>query len=268
MTRFRNFYEPSATTQEKSIVKKSLFGKITTVESLVENGGVCFTNDIKTDLRSDPVSRRRLIRVVSSQINYFFKKYKVRPSDLVLTAGVGNEKLTVDSLGCLTTEKLRVTAHIYKEKGFIERIGNLSCVKCGVSGMTGIESFVHLSALCDKLRPKIVIAVDTLAAGSPTRLGSAIQISDLGITPGKGVNNAKRELSYSSLAVPVIGIGVPLVIYANKIVAEYVRDSDAVVIKGTIDDLVVAANDADILAEDFSFVIAEAINEAVHDREQ
>lgn len=272
MQRYRNFIEPAvAVKSETDAVKTQKYysGKIVVTESSVDGKYRVFTDELKEELFENRSLCEKLISVISSQIRYFLNKYKVSSSDLVLVGGIGNENLTADKLGCLVVDKLYATAHIYKDRKFNETMGNLASVKCGVSGVTGIESYVHLSALCDALRPKIIIVVDTLAANRLERLGSSVQLSDVGITPGKGVGNAKKEFSSSSLAVPVIAIGAPLVISAEKIVAAYLDKNDfATAEKTNLTDLAVMAKDVDFLVKDFSYVIAESINKAVHDYEE
>lgn len=272
MRLYRNFIEPAVAVKSDSDdvkTQKYFSGKIVTVESSVDGKYRVFTDEIKAELFDNRPFSEKLITVISSQIKFFLKKYRVSSSDLVLVGGIGNENLTADKLGCTVIDKLYATAHIYKDKRFHETIGNLASVKCGVSGVTGIESYLHLSALCNALRPKIIIVVDTLAANRLERLGSSVQLSDVGITPGKGVGNAKKEFSSASLSVPVIAIGVPLVISAEKIVAAYLDKNDFVTAEKTnLTDLAVMAKDVDFLVKDFSGVIAESINRAVHDYEE
>ncbi len=272
MRLYRNFIEPAVAVKgESDAVKTQKYysGKIVVTESSVDGKYRVFTDEIKAELFANRPLLEKLIAVISSQIRYFLKKYKVSSSDLVLVGGIGNENLTADKLGCIVVDKLYVTAHIYKDRRFDETMGNLASVKCGVSGVTGIESYVHISALCDALHPKFIIVVDTLAANRLERLGSSVQLSDAGITPGKGVGNAKKEFTSASLSVPVIAIGVPLVISAEKIVAAYLDKNDFMTAEKTnLTDLAVMAKDVDFLIKDFSYVIAESINRAVHDYEE
>ena len=72
-------------------------------------------------------------------------------------------------------------------------------------------------------KPDLVIAIDALAARSVRRLGTTIQLSDTGIHPGSGVGNHRHSLTYESLGVPVIAIGVPTVVGAAAIVHDTVN---------------------------------------------
>ena len=113
-----------------------------------------------------------------------------------------------------------------------------------------------------QIKPDMVIAVDTLACSSVSRLGRTVQFSDGGIEPGGGVGNAKRSLTFDSLRIPVLAIGVPLVIYATRILSEY--STGKIKTDDDIKDLVVAARETDFLCQDYSDVIADAINGVVH----
>lgn len=64
----------------------------------------------------------------------------------------------------------------------------------------------------------LVIAVDALAARSPDRLCSTVQLTDAGICPGSGVGNARRAVSAETLGVPVISLGVPTVADSSTLV--------------------------------------------------
>ena len=114
----------------------------------------------------------------------------------------------------------------------------------------------------EREKPKIVFAVDALACGKTERLAKAVQLSDAGIEPGGGVGNAKKILSTHSLHTPVVAIGVPTVMYARKILAEFCRGDFSE--SETLKTLTVAAKEIDYQIRDFSTAIADAVNTAVH----
>ena len=66
----------------------------------------------------------------------------------------------------------------------------------------------------------LLIVIDALAASSLHRLNKTIQITNTGIHPGSGVGNNRKELSYKTLNIPVIAIGVPTVVDATTIVTD------------------------------------------------
>ena len=122
--------------------------------------------------------------------------------------------------------------------------------------------------MVEKLEPKVIICIDTLASKNIERLGGVIQIKDSGLTPGAGVGNAKISLEQSTLGVPVIGVGVPLIIYARNLLLNYLAGSSSNLSFDTLSevtgDLVVTAKEIDLYIDCFSKIISKAINKAVH----
>ena len=133
----------------------------------------------------------------------------------VLVAGLGNINITADSLGPKTRSYILSTRHIISDFKNCEGFGNLfpvSAVSTGVLGETGIETAEIISGIAYKIKPSLIIAVDALAASSKERLGTTVQFSSSGISPGSGVGNHRNEISEKTLGIPVIGIGIPTVI--------------------------------------------------------
>ena len=116
----------------------------------------------------------------------------------------------------------------------------------GVLGQTGIETAEIIRAVCDATHPQAVIAVDALAAAGIERLGSTVQLSNAGISPGSGVGNARSELSKTTLGVPVIALGIPTV-----------TDSATL---GGVGGFIVTPRDIDMLILRASELLAAAIN--------
>ena len=96
----------------------------------------------------------------------------------------------------------------------------VSAISPGVLGSTGIETQEILKGIVDNVKPKLIIAIDSLASKSVERISSSVQLSDTGIIPGAGVGNKRRELSKDTLGVPVIAIGIPTVLDFATIVSE------------------------------------------------
>ncbi len=144
-------------------------------------------------------------------------KMLIGDKDKILVIGLGNRHITPDALGPLVVDNLYITRHLLKENIIFEAV-ELSAISPGVLAQTGIETKDILSAVCNKIKPDIVIAIDALAAREPSRLGKTIQICDTGISPGSGVGNDRVKLDYDSLGVKVIAIGVPTVISVPSIV--------------------------------------------------
>lgn len=139
----------------------------------------------------------------------------------VLVAGLGNRQLTVDAIGPDTVEGITVTRHLREsEPALFEALGQkcVSALSPGVLGQTGMESAALLESAVKETGAGLVIAVDALAARSPDRLCSTVQLTDAGICPGSGVGNARRAVSAETLGVPVISLGVPTVADSSTLV--------------------------------------------------
>ena len=89
----------------------------------------------------------------------------------------------------------------------------------GVLGTTGIETIEIVRGIVDNIKPKLVIAIDSLCSKNIDRINKSIQISDTGIIPGGGVGNRQEELSKETLGVPVLGYK------SENLAAFYSKDS-------------------------------------------
>lgn len=190
-----------------------------------------------------------------------------------LVVGLGNATLTADSLGSKVLDRLIVTRHL-KSVGDKMRKGmsKVCILRPGVLGATGVESFDIIKSVVDRLNPKCVIVVDSLAAAEYGRLATIFQVSDAGLTPGSGVGNRRHELSRETLGCPVVTIGVPLVVYASTIVAGIIdRISDKCKeemhesITDSLVNHIVTPKDIDFIVSECADVAALALNIALHE---
>lgn len=227
-----------------------------------DSNNIFYTVKLKEELFHNDDFIESVIKELCLLLTSFYKKYSIKRKSKILVVGLGNEKVTADSLGASVVDKLTVSAHVFGQN-ILERHGNLCAVKCGVSGTTGIPSFDIVHAVANTAKPDIIIAIDTIASTTTANLASTIQLSDSGIEPGGGVNNPQTKLSYDTLGVPVIAIGVPLVIYVKRILLEYLTN-ERVHIENDLQSMVVAAKEIDFLIKDYSFVLSEAINRTTH----
>ncbi len=141
--------------------------------------------------------------------------------DRILVVGLGNRKLTPDSLGGESTDKIKPTMHIKKEDEILFyslECSEIAVLQCDVTSNSGIDAQDHVRAICNKLSPDLVIAIDSLASRSPDRLGTTLQISSTGICPGSGIGSSRGRIDDTILGVPVIAIGVPTVINSRMLV--------------------------------------------------
>lgn len=144
----------------------------------------------------------------------------------VLVVGLGNQLVTPDALGPGVLGNLRVTRHFQEQYGeeFCKkhRLPLISGIAPGVMAQTGMETAEILKGITGETSPDLLIAIDALAARSIRRLGTTIQLTDTGIHPGSGVGNHRHSLTFESMGIPVIAIGVPTVVGAAAIVHDTV----------------------------------------------
>lgn len=176
-------------------------------------------------LLQDEGEREPLLLCICEQLEKMIRDMKHKS---VLIVGLGNREVTSDSIGPKMTEHLFITRHLKKEFGedFMKEneYGCVSAIAPGVMAQTGMETGEILESLVRETKPDLVIAVDALASRSVKRLCTTVQITDTGIAPGAGVGNRRRELSKSTLGVPVVAIGVPTVVDAETIIGDHLEN--------------------------------------------
>lgn len=191
---------------------------ITIVDVLNENGsqavkkeiGKYITMELNDVEYLDEKEKENIIHNLSKQIksliNIEFKS--------VMIVGLGNVNVTPDALGPKVVSFVDITRHIlrYARELVTEPMNEVSAISPGVLGTTGIETEEIIHSVVEKVKPDLVIAIDSLASMSVSRVGKTIQLSNTGITPGQGVGNARQGLNVNTLKVPVIAIGVPTVV--------------------------------------------------------
>ncbi|MBQ2823190.1 MAG: GPR endopeptidase [Oscillospiraceae bacterium] len=178
-----------------------------------------------------------------------------------LIVGLGNSDITPDALGPMVISHIIATRHLKSSlpKGHeFASLTPISAIAPGVLGQTGIEAAEIIRSVCDSIHPRYVIVIDALACSDISRLGTTIQLTDTGISPGSGVQNRRKELSEVTLNVPVIAIGVPTVVDMHTIV-ENVTGSPP---DKHLPNMMVTPRDVDKLIERTARLVAFAINKA------
>ncbi len=170
-----------------------------------------------------PYLQKEAVRVTANAFEKLIRQNRIR-TKTVLVAGLGNSKMRADSLG---TE----TASLLNERFHGERI---KTVIPSVFGETGVESSDVVQGVVAAIKPDLLVAVDTLACRSPENMFNTIQITDAGISPGAGVGNRRKSLDKTTLGVPVIAVGMPLVSYTT----DHPRYGEMVVTPREIDVMV------------------------------
>lgn len=191
------------------------------INSLNKSKGNYIT--IEFDDITDSDNYNSVKKVVVTELKNILKKMKIKDNDKCLFIGLGNAASTPDSLGPKVKNNIIVTSHIYKLGTLDSNYRVVSAISPGVMGTTGIETHDIIESIVKKIKPDFVIVVDALASESIDRLNKTIQMTDTGIHPGSGIGNERREISFNSLNIPVLAIGVPTVASAAVIVSDTIN---------------------------------------------
>ena len=183
----------------------------------------------------------------------------------VLVVGLGNEKVTPDSLGPHTVDKVKITSHLFQIFGADGdwEMANVSGFNPSVTGVTGMETADLIEKVTSMVKPDVAVIIDSLS--------TTIQICDTGIEPGAGMGNRRKAITQETLGCRVVSIGVPTVIDSRTLIIEaseaigwnqdektekYFREKDL--------DMIVTSTDIDQIIKDFSDIISNAINITLH----
>ena len=204
---------------------------------------------------------QRCVRALAEEL--FGLIQALPPEGLVLVAGLGNRAITPDAVGPLVHQNVLVTRHLVRQMpehfGALRPVASLAAE---VMGTTGVESGELVRALCEKIRPACVVAVDALASRSLKRLCRTVQLSDTGIVPGSGVGNHRMGLTQDTLGIPVIAVGVPTVVDGATLAAD-LTGAEELPDLNEGQDLLVTPKDIDSQVRDLSKVIGYGISMAL-----
>lgn len=191
------------------------------------------------------------------------------PEGEVLVLGLGNRRMTADSLGDRVVSGILVTRHMKDE-----RLRSVCAMSPGVLGITGVETAELALGLVERIHPSAVIVVDALAAMETDHIATTIQITDTGIRPGSGVGNHRMGITAETMRVPVVAIGIPMVVYTSTLVRDALTDmmaaerEDAHVLADQLTrrvetDMVVTPKNIDELVAGLADLLALAVNSAL-----
>ena len=216
-----------------------------------------------------------MIKQVKEGVKTLIKKCGIEKLKSALVVGLGNNKMVADSFGSKVIENILVTRHaIVSNSKLKDELTSVSAFSCSVFGKTGFESINLIKGVVEDIKPDIVIILDTLVANSYKRLCTNIQMANVGIVPGSGVDNNRKEISQQTLNVPVITIGIPFVVYSNnlvssEIVSQLKQLSDKrIALKQNnnfLNNLVVMPTEIDQKINSLSKIIANGINNALNE---
>ena len=172
---------------------------------------------------TDSSNYEKVKKVFVREFNNLLNLLKIDKKASCLIIGLGNSKSTPDSLGPLAINNIIVTNHLYELEQLDENYRRVSVLVPGVMGQTGLETSDVISSIVDKFKPDFIIIIDALASQSIERVNKTIQMTDTGIHPGSGIGNSRKEISYETLNIPCIAIGVPTVVDAITIVSDTIN---------------------------------------------
>lgn len=245
-------------------------------QRLGKSVGTYLTLECEGVRRRDPSAREEVQNVLGEEIA------RLLPPDEqgapVLVVGLGNRRVTPDSLGPKTVDGTLVTRHLLRElpDKVDERLNPVCAIAPGVMGATGLETMETVSALVKEIHPRCLIVIDSLAARASSRVGVSIQLSDTGIQPGSGVGNHRRALNERELGVRVIALGMPTVVYAVTIARDALEilgegetnpaaldEVTKSLFENEIGEMIVTPREVDDMIDDAAQMLAGGINRAL-----
>lgn len=248
----------SAETEKIDGVTVSENGEVTTVKVTDKNGAAAIGKPVGSYVTLRVKSFVNDTDIFDGRLTSFADVLRsILPEKMnsVLVAGLGNKNITADALGPKTNSYILSTRHIVDElrRGSgLEGLFCVSSVETGVLGETGIETAELIRGIAAQIKPSCVITVDALAASSMERLGTTVQFSDSGISPGSGIGNHRHEISEKTIGVPVISIGIPTVV------------STAVISSSAPQSAYVTPREIDRICEQGAKLIGMGINVCLH----
>ena len=172
---------------------------------------------------TDSKNYSNVLEIFNDELSKVMDYLNIKKDDSCLIIGLGNRKIVSDALGSKTIDNIIVTRHMYLLNDVDPRYRNVSILEPSVMGITGIDSFEIIKNVVKEIKPDFLICIDSLCAKNIDRINKTIQITTSGITPGSGIGNNKEELSFETLGINVIAIGVPTVVSSTVIVYDTIN---------------------------------------------
>lgn len=185
---------------------------------------------------------------IKKSLLYFLNYFNLPTNFHVFIIGLGNDNHTADSVGPKTLKHILVNSHIENLGGKLN-YPKISALEPGALGETGIETKKIIESVTKEIKPDIMILVDSYVCNNIKYLNSCIQITNEGINPGSGLHSLNTEISFKTMKIPVLVIGVTTAIeidFKNK------------------HPYLLSTKDIDNYVIEISKVIGEAINEVLY----
>lgn len=187
-------------------------------KSIGKKQGTYITLTVPTLTAEDNEGFQELQQQFISSMQKIHAQLNLSSKTKVCVIGLGNRTITPDAIGPLAIDR-------FHEEMFTLpfEFGQVVFYAPGVTGQTGLETGEFVKAIAEYVQPDLILVIDALAARNQDRLCKTLQITNTGIHPGSGVGNARKEISYESLGIPVTAIGVPMVVDAPVLVVEAIE---------------------------------------------
>ncbi|MBE6161152.1 MAG: GPR endopeptidase [Firmicutes bacterium] len=188
---------------------------------------------------NDLLDKVKIKKEIMKKIKHFIK---IKNNKHIFIVGLGNENNTADSIGPNVIKKINVNSHL-NDFG-VKTKNKISALEPGVLGTTGINTKKIVESITKEIKPDLVIVIDSYITKDFKYLNKSIQITNKGITPGSGFSSKDDEISYNTLHIPVLVIGVATAIEIKKYSKNYI----------------VSTKDIDKYVIDISNIISDALN--------
>ena len=237
--------------------------KVIEIQIKNENGAKILNRSIGTYITLEhshmllPENAEIITKILVNELKNFTSNKKS-----VLVVGLGNQNISPDAIGPSVADKIIATRHLkgpLADQLGLSQLTSVSVIAPGVLGQTGIEVFEIIQSLAKKTNPDMIIAIDALAAKSMDRLGTTIQITNTGISPGSGVENKRAEISKNTLNIPVVALGMPTVVDMETIISEMCPNQKV----ATQSSMMVTPRNIDQIISRSSSLISNSINQAL-----
>ncbi|WP_027963489.1 GPR endopeptidase [Halalkalibacillus halophilus] len=191
-------------------------------ERVGKNPGEYITLESQELRKPNQTFDKKMAVLLANELKRLIKIHQITNESTCLIVGLGNGYVTPDALGPNAINQLYVTTHLFKLHPEVVQEGYrpVSAFTPSVMGLTGLETSDVIFGVVKEINPDFVIVIDALAARSIDRVNATIQLSDTGIHPGSGVGNDRKEISESTIGVPVFSIGIPTVVDAVTITTD------------------------------------------------
>lgn len=148
-----------------------------------------------------------VVKVLNKVLKKMLSNSGLSKKSRILIVGLGNPNVLADSLGSKVLEKV----DIFKMRQGIFKFAP------NIFANTGINSFDVVGMLAVWLDIDGVVVIDSLATKSISRIATSIQVNTAGLTPGSAVHSGGKKIGKSTLGIPCIAIGVPLMFLCDEL---------------------------------------------------